>query len=43
MVINRESNESISEDIKQSLIRKAKFEILSKTFYDPEGVVIHAR
>lgn len=37
----KEGEDPITEDAKASRIKKAKFEVLTKGFYDPEGTVIH--
>lgn len=39
----KEGDEPITEDTKIGLIKKAKFEVMTQCFYDPEGTVIHQR
>ena len=37
----KEGEEILTDDQKNTVIKKAKFEVLTKCFYDPEGIVTH--
>lgn len=41
--VPKEGQEAMTDDQKNTLSKKAKFEALTKTFYDPEGAIAHAR
>lgn len=38
-----EGSEPMTEEVKNSTMKKARFNALTKTFYDPEGAVAHQR
>ena len=38
-----EGAEPMTEEVKSSSMKKARFNALTKTFYDPEGAVAHQR
>lgn len=39
----KEGAEPLTEEQKVSLLKKARLHHLSKTFYDPEGIIVHQR
>lgn len=41
IVLNRNTTEPLTEELKQHYLKKARLQVLVKTFFDPDGIIVH--